>query len=135
MPASLSEACEPVPENPEQVIELPDFVFRITPDEVERYRAALGVSGARVPFGMALRALASDAAMSALRDVAAGRHPVHVAQDYRAEQPLQAGVDYACHLRLLHVATGRLRIEQRLSDASGRTCLTLASDIALVAAP
>ena len=117
---------------PGQCISVPAFAFRITEAEVERYRRALGVAGRRVPFGMALRALASEPVASAIRDAAQGRHPIHIAQEYRPESQLRTGIDYVCEVRLQCVEADRLRIEQRLSDPSGCTCLTLASDIALV---
>ena len=117
----------------DQCISIPPFAFRITEAEVESYRRALGVAGHRVPFGMALRALASEPVASAIRDAARGRHPIHIAQEYRAESQLRAGIDYVCEVRMQCVDADRLRIEQRLSDPSGRPCLTLASDIALVA--
>ena len=113
-------------------IDIPSFIFRIEQDELEGYRRALGVVGERVPYGMALRALASEVVMSALRAAAAGRQPIHVAQEYKAERPLRAGVDYVCNVRLLAVGESLLRVEQSLCDASGFICLTLVSDIALV---
>lgn len=116
-----------------QCISIPAFVFRISEADVESYRRALGVAGRRVPFGMALRALASEPVASAVRDAAQGRHPIHIAQEYRAESQLRVGIDYVCEVRLQCVDGDRLRIEQRLSDPSGCTSLTLASDIALVA--
>lgn len=116
-----------------QCISIPAFAFRIAEAEVESYRRALGVAGRRVPFGMVLRALASEPVASAIRDAAQGRHPIHIAQECRAESQLRAGIDYVCEVRLHCVDAHRLRIEQRLSDPSGRPCLTLASDIALVA--
>ena len=116
-----------------QCISIPAFAFRIAEAEVESYRRALGVAGRRVPFGMVLRALASEPVASALRDAAQGRHPIHIAQECRAESQLRAGIDYVCEVRLHCVDAHRLRIEQRQSDPSGRPCLTLASDIALVA--
>jgi hypothetical protein len=115
-----------------QCIEIPAFTFRITEAEVERYRHALGIAGGRVPLGMALRALTSEPVASALSEALEGRHPIHIAQEYRAERQLRAGIDYVCEVRLQCVDADRLRIEQRLSDPSGRPCLTLASDIALV---
>ena len=118
---------------PGQCISIPAFAFRIAEAEVESYRRALGVAGRRVPFGMVLRALASEPVASAIRDAAQGRHPIHIAQECRAESQLRAGIDYVCEVRLHCVDAHRLRIEQRLSDPSGRPCLTLASDIALVA--
>jgi len=114
-------------------LQIPAFSFRLEAADVEHYRRALGAGGDRIPLGMALRALTSEAVTSALRQVAAGRHPIHVAQDYRAEHPLAAGVDYVCDVQIEAVGESRLRVEQRLSDAAGRTCLTLASEIALVA--
>lgn len=116
-----------------QCIEIPAFTFRITEAEVERYRHALGIAGGRVPLGMALRALTSEPVASALREAAQGRHPIHIAQEYRAESQLRAGIDYVCEVQLQCVDADRLRVEQRLSDPSGCLCLTLASDIALVA--
>ena len=116
-----------------QCISIPAFAFRITEAEVKSYRRALGVAGHRVPFGMALRALASEPVASAIRDAAQGRHPIHLTEEYRAESQLRAGIDYVCEVRLQCVDADRLRIEQRLSYPSGSTCLTLASDIALVA--
>ena len=116
-----------------QCISIPAFAFRVTEAEVESYRRALGVAGSRVPFGMALCALASEPVASAIKDAARGRYPIHIAQEYRAESQLRAGIDYVCEVRLQCVDADRLRIEQRLSDPSGRQCLTLASDIALVA--
>jgi hypothetical protein len=50
-----------------------------------------------------------------------------------APSPPNAGIDYVCEVRLQCVDADRLRVEQRLSDPSGGLCLTLASDIALVA--
>jgi hypothetical protein len=112
--------------------DLPAFAFRISAEDVKDYRQALGVGGDRVPFGMALRVLASEAVLQALKEMAAGKHPIHVAQDYKAERPVHAGVDYICEVRLQPAGKDRLRIEQRLCEASGATCLVLASDIALV---
>lgn len=115
------------------IADIPAFSFRISAEDVGSYRRALGGgSGDRVPFGMALRALATQAALLALKAAAAGRHPVHVAQDYRAERPLCAGVDYLCEVRLQRNGEDRLRIEQRLCDPPGTTCLLVASDIVLV---
>lgn len=114
-------------------IELAPFTFRIEAAEVDRYRAALGAPGGRVPLGMALRALTSERVLSALGDLAAGFHPIHIAQDYRAEGPLQVGVDYSCVVLLERRGESRLRIEQHIVEPSGRKCLVLASDIALVA--
>ena len=116
-----------------QCIDIPAFTFYLTEAEVERYRHALGIAGGRVPLGMALRALTSEPVASALREAAQGRHPIHIAQEYRAESQLRAGIDYVCEVRLQCVDADRLRVEQRLSDPSGGLCLTLASDIALVA--
>ena len=116
-----------------QCIEIPAFTFRITEAEVESYRHALGIAGGRVPLGMALRALTSEPVASALREAAQGRHPIHIAQEYWAEGQLSAGIDYVCEVRLQCVDADRLRTEQRLSDPSGCLCLTLVSDIALVA--
>ena len=82
---------------------------------------------------MALRAASSEPVLAAVREIAGNRHPIHVAQECRAEQPLRAGVDYVCDIRLVVAGADRLRIEQRLSDPSGHLCLTSASDIALVA--
>ena len=118
-------------QSPGQCISIPAFAFRITEAEVKSYRRALGVAGHRVPFGMALRALASEPVASAIRDAAQGRHPIHIAQEYRPESQLRTGIDYVCEVRLQCVEADRIRVEQRLSDPSGRTCLTLASDIAL----
>ena len=115
-------------------VDIPPFVFRIEPDEVAAYRAALGVPGERVPFGLALRALASEPVASALRDAAGGRHAVHVAQEYRARRVLRAGVDYVCEVRIQPAGEKRLRVMQALRDASGLVCLNLTSEIALVAA-
>ena len=116
-----------------QCIDIPAFTFHLTEAEVESYRHALGVAGRRVPFGMALRALTSEPVASALSKALEGRHPIHIAQEYRAERQLRAGIDYLCEVRLQCVDADRLRVEQRLSDPSGCLCLTLASDIALVA--
>jgi len=134
MPASSSAECEAVSSDGEAAIHLPCFAFRVEEADVERYRRALGAPGARAPLGMALRALAFEAVMSALREAAGGRHPVHVAQEYQVERPLRAGVDYDCRIRVRRVADHRLRIEQRLSDGAGRPCLTLLSEVVLVAA-
>ena len=119
---------------PEMSVDIPPFVFRIEPDEVVAYRAALGVAGERVPFGLALRALASGPVASALRDLAEGRHAVHVAQEYRAHRALRTGVDYVCEVRIQRAGEKRLRVLQALRDASGVVCLNLASEVALVAA-
>jgi hypothetical protein len=113
-------------------IDIPAFTFHITEVDVESYRRALGVAGRRVPLGMALRALTSEPVAAALSEALGGRHPIHIAQEYRAERQLRAGIDYVCEVRLQCVDADRLRVEQRLSDPSGRPCLTLASDIALV---
>lgn len=134
MPASSSAGCEPVPQGGGSSIDIPDFIFRVEEREVEHYRRALGSPGGRVPLGMALRALATEAVMSALRQGAGGRHPVHIAQEYRAERPLSAGVDYTCRVRVRSIAEARLRIEQTLSDAAGQVYVTLSSEIMLVAA-
>lgn len=134
MPASSSAECEEVSSEGVAAIDLPCFAFRVEEAEVDRYRRALGAPGTRAPMGMALRALASETVMSALREATGGRHPVHVAQEYRVERPLRAGVDYACRVRVQRVVEHRLRIEQRLSDEAGRPCLTLLSDVVLVAA-
>lgn len=114
------------------VTQVPAFAFRIAAADVENYRHALGVGGTRVPFGMALRALASDAVRQAIKRVAAGRHPIHVAQEYKATRHLRTGVDYTCDVRLYTAGEDRLRIEQRLADSSGSTCLLVVADIMLV---
>lgn len=101
---------------------------------MEHYRRALGAQGGRAPLGMALRALATEAVLSALRQAAGGRYPVHVAQEYKAERPLSAGVDYNCRVCVQRIAEARLRIEQTLSDEAGQACVTLYSEIMLVAA-
>lgn len=115
-------------------IDIPSFTFRVEEGEVEAYRRALGAPTGKVPLGMALRALATDAGISALREASGGRHPVHVAQQYMVQRPLRAGVAYDCRVCVRRVGEDRLRVEQCLSDEEGRTCLTLASDVALVAA-
>lgn len=114
------------------IADIPAFAFRISTEDVSTYRQALGVGGDRAPFGMALRALATEAVLRALKEMAAGRHPIHVAQDYTAVQPLRAGVDYHCEVSLQPNGADRLRITQRLSESSGETCLLLASEIVLV---
>ena len=134
MPVSSSAGCEPLPWGEELSIDIPSFTFRLEGPDVERYLRALGALGERAPLGMALRALASEAVMSALRQAAGGRHPVHVAQEYRAERPLSAGVAYSCRVRVRSIAEARLRIEQTLSDEAGQACVTLFSEIMLVAA-
>lgn len=134
MPVSSSTGCEPVPRGEELSIDIPSFTFRLERHDVERYRRALGAPGERAPLGMALRALATEAVMSALQETAGGRHPVHVSQSYNVERPLSVGVDYSCRVRVLRTAADRLRIEQALSDGAGRTCLTLSSEVMLVAA-
>ena len=116
----------------DSAIDIPPFIFRIEHPDVTAYRGALGVAGDRVPFGMALRSLALEPVVLALQTIALGKLPIHIAQDYRAAQPLCADVDYTCNVRLHCVGQDRLRIEQRLSDATGNLCLTLTSDIALV---
>lgn len=115
-------------------VHLPAFVFRIEPEEVAAYRDALGVPGARVPFGLALRALTSGPVSSALSDIARGRQAVHVAQEYVARHAIRPGIDYACDVHLQSFGDERLRIEQSLRDPSGLICLSLMSEIALVAA-
>lgn len=115
-------------------VDIPPFVFRIEPDEVAAYRAALGVPGERVPFGFALRALASAPVASALRDVAEGWHAVHVAQEYKSYRALRTGIDYVCEVRIQPSGEKRLRLMQSLRDASGLVCLNLTSEVALVAA-
>lgn len=134
MPASSSAGREPVPPGGGVLIDVPGFTFRLEEREVEHYRRALGAPGGRAPLGMALRALASEAVMSALRQAAGGLYPVHVGQEYKAERPLSAGVDYSCRVRVQSIAEARLRIEQTLSDNAGRPCVTLSSEIMLVAA-
>jgi hypothetical protein len=114
------------------IADIPAFAFRISAEDVSTYRHALGVGGDRAPFGMALQALATEAVLRALKDMATGRHPIHVAQAYTAERPLRAGVDYHCEISLQPNGADRLRIMQRLSDPSGNTCLLLVSEIVLV---
>lgn len=116
------------------IAEIPSFTFRVSADEVEGYRRALGVTGNRVPLGMALRALASDSVTPVLREVAEGRHLVHVAQDYSVKRYLSPDIDYTCDVRLQYQGDSKLRIEQELRDPAGRICVTLASEIMLVAA-
>ena len=115
-------------------VDLPSFVFRIQPEDVAAYRSALGAPGARVPFGLALRALMAGPLASTVQDMAKGRHVVHLAQDYVASLALCPGVDYLCEVYLQSSGGERLRIEQSLVDPSGCTCLKLMSEIALVAA-
>lgn len=117
-----------------ECVDLPSFVFRVQPEEVVAYRDALGAPGARVPFGLALRALMVGPLASAVHDIARGRHVVHLAQEYVASLALCPGVDYVCDVRLQPSGDERLRIKQSLTDPSGRICLTLMSEIALVAA-
>ena len=118
----------------EQCVDITPFLFRITAEDLETYRRALGVAGERVPFGMALRAVSSETVLSALREMVGSRHPIHISQECRAERPLQIAVDYVCDIRLVAVSADRLRIQQRLSDSHGEVCVTLSSDIALVSA-
>lgn len=115
-------------------VDLPSFVFRIQPEEVAAYREALGAPGARVPFGLALRALMAGPFAYAVQDMARGRNVVQLAQDYMATLALCPGVDYLCEVHLQSSGDERLRIEQSLTDPSGRICLKLMSEIALVAA-
>lgn len=110
------------------------FVFRIEAKDVERYRAALGAAGDGIPLGMVMQALATAPVASALRELAGGQTPLHVGQSYRISEPLHAGVDYVCQVRISLVSTHRVRIEQCLRDATDRICLAVASDIAMVAA-
>lgn len=114
--------------------DLPSFVFRFQPEDIAAYRDALGAPGARVPFGLALRALMAGPLASAVQDMARGRHVVHLAQDYVATLALCPGVDYVCDVHLQSSGDERLRIEQSLTDPSGRICLKLMSEIAWVAA-
>lgn len=114
-------------------VDLPPFVFRIDREDVAAYREALGVPGARVPFGLALRALTNGPVASAINDIARGRHAVHVAQECVARRTLQPGLDYACEVHLQSLGDEGLRIEQSLRDPSGLICLSLVSEIALVA--
>ena len=115
-------------------VDLPSFVLRVQPEEVAAYRDALGAPGARVPFGLALRALMAGPLASAIQDMARGRHVVHLAQDYMATRALCPGVDYVCDVHLQSFGDERLRIEQSLTDPSGCICLKLMSEIALVGA-
>lgn len=115
-------------------VDIPAFVFRIETEEVAAYRAALGVPGKRVPFGLALRALSSEPVASALHDLSKGWHAVHVAQEYRAGHALCPGIDYLCEAHIHLIGERRLRIEQALSDAAGLVCLSLTSEVALVMA-
>lgn len=112
---------------------IPPFTFTITTDDVERYREALGVEGDGVPLGLAMRVLRDKRVLSMLSEVLEGRHPIHLAQDYKVFRPLRADNEYLCDVRLQSSGSDRLRIEQSLSDASGKVCLELASDIVLVA--
>jgi len=105
-------------------VDLPSFVFRIQPEDVAAYRSALGAPGARVPFGLALRALMAGPLAST----------VQLSQDYVASLALCPGIDYVCNVHLQTSGDERLRIEQSLVDPSGCICLKLMSEIALVAA-
>ncbi len=114
-------------------IAIPDFTFRMASRDVELYRRALGAASESVPLGLALRALASETVTTALRNLAGKRHLIHVAQEYRVEQPLRPDVDYSCRVCIRSTADDRLRVEQHLSYPTGFTCLVAASDIVLVA--
>ena len=111
----------------------PPFTFMMTSDDVERYRRALGVEGDNVPLGLAMRALKDERVLSMLSEGLEGRHPIHLAQDYKVFRPLRADTEYLCDVRLQSSGSDRFRILQRLSDASGQICLELSSDIVLVA--
>ncbi|WP_421693098.1 hypothetical protein [Aestuariivirga sp.] len=113
---------------------LPPFPFRIEPEHVVSYRAALGEPGTRVPFAMGLRALASDHVAAALKDLAQGRLCIHLGQEVTARSDLCAGVDYICDLRFTRLAGDRIRIEQRLRIGDEEPTATFVSDIRLVAA-
>lgn len=105
----------------------------ITADDVECYRRALGVDGDHVPLGLVMRTLRDEAVMSTLSDVLQDRHPIHLTQDYKVFRRLGVGIRYVCDVRLQFSSDDRFRMEQSLRDASGQLCLTLASEIMLVA--
>ena len=112
---------------------LPPFSFRIEPEHVAAYREALGEPGDRVPFAMALRALASEEVTAALTDMAQGKLCIHLGQDVTAGSDLRAGIAYRCELRVIRQSANELRIEQRLRLESGETAAAFMSGIRLVA--
>jgi hypothetical protein len=121
-----------VQDSPSQIRIIAPFVFRIETDNVESYRAALGAAGGGIPLGMAMQALAVAPVASALREFLGEKTPLHIGQSYRLSEPLRAGVDYRCQVKISLAPADRLRVEQSLHDTTDQLCLAIVSDIAMV---
>lgn len=115
------------------VVSIAPFPFRLEPGHVLAYRQALSEQGTRIPFAMALRALARDEVVTAVRRIANGRHCIHLAQEIEAQGELRTGVDYLCDVCIFAVGEDRLRIEQCLRIGEQEPFMILSSTISLVA--